>query len=96
VCPTDEVGTIVLKDGTRRFERIVPYFHNKPKKEWKLATFNARAETIEKLATFRNIWQRNRCLIPASGYYQLHRKNPDDKKKKPQPCEPGGRYKAAT
>ena len=31
------------------------------------------AETIEKLPTFRGIWQRHRCLIPASGYYEWHR-----------------------
>ena len=89
VCPTDDVGAVLMRDGKRRFERmrwgIIPFFHKKPKKEWKLATFNARGETIEKLSTFRNIWQRNRCLIPASGYYEWHRKNPDDKKEKPQP-----------
>jgi len=89
VCPTDPVGTIVLRDGKRDFERmrwgIIPFFHKKPKKEWKLATFNARAETIEKLSTFRGIWQRHRCLIPASGYYEWNKKNPDDKKEKPQP-----------
>jgi len=45
VCPTQEVGTIVLRDGRRRFERmrwgIIPWFHKKPMKEWKSATFNA-------------------------------------------------------
>src|SRR5262249_16233999 len=51
----------------------------------KVATFNARAETIEKLPTFRGIWTRNRCLIPASGYYEWHYRNPADKKEKPQP-----------
>src|SRR5262249_46264769 len=89
VCPPDPVGAIVLRDGRRHFARrrwgIIPFFHNKPKKERNLATFNARAETIEKLPTFRGIWQRNRCLIPASGYYEWNKKNPDDKKEKPQP-----------
>jgi hypothetical protein len=50
----------------------LPFFHKKPKKEWKSTTFNARAETIQKLPTFRNIWQRHRCLIPAFGYYEWH------------------------
>ena len=38
---------------------VIPFFHKKPKKEWKLATFNARAETIENLPTFRGIWKEN-------------------------------------
>jgi putative SOS response-associated peptidase YedK len=89
VCPTDEVGTIVMRDGRRRFARmrwgIIPFFHKQPKKEWKSATFNARAETIEKLPTFRNIWRRSRCLIPASGYYEWNYRDPANKKEKPQP-----------
>jgi putative SOS response-associated peptidase YedK len=48
------------------FERmrrgIVPFFHKKPIKEWRAATFNSRAEEIEVRPTFRNIWKRNRCL----------------------------------
>ena len=89
VCPTQDVGTIVLRDGRRRFERmrwgIIPWFHKKPMKEWKSATFNARAETIEKLPTFRNIWHRNRCLIPVSGYYEWHHRVGAPKGEKPQP-----------
>ena len=30
-------------------------------------------------------FKRTRCLIPASGYYEWHYANPDDKKEKPQP-----------
>ena len=36
----------------------------------KLATFNARAETIETKPFFRGAFKRNRCLIPVSGYYE--------------------------
>jgi putative SOS response-associated peptidase YedK len=89
VCPTQPVATIVQQQGRRAFELmrwgIIPWFHKKPIKEWKSATFNARAETIEKLPTFRNIWKRNRCLIPVSGYYEWHYDEPQNKKKKPQP-----------
>jgi len=53
VCPTQEVGTIVLRDGRRRFERmrwgIIPWFHKKPIKEWKSATFNASIESASML-----------------------------------------------
>lgn len=32
--------------------------------------FNARAETIDTLQSFRDSFRRSRCLIPASGFYE--------------------------
>ena len=64
---------------------IIPAFHRGAAKDWKAATFNARSETVEQLRTFRNIWRRNRCLIPVSGYYEWHRPDGVPKKQPPQP-----------
>ena len=35
-----------------------------------MATFNARAETVETKPFFRDAFKRTRCLIPMSGYYE--------------------------
>ncbi len=41
-----------------------------PLKELRVATFNARAETVETKPVFRDAFKRTRCLIPMSGYYE--------------------------
>jgi hypothetical protein len=43
---------------------------SKPLKELRMATFNARAETVETKPVFRDAFKRTRCLIPMSGYYE--------------------------
>jgi putative SOS response-associated peptidase YedK len=74
VCPTTTIDTIVSNDGPRVLERmrwgLVPGWWPKPLKELKLATFNARAETVDKKRMFRSAFKRKRCLIPVSGYYE--------------------------
>jgi putative SOS response-associated peptidase YedK len=74
VCPTTTIDAIVETDGQRTLERmrwgLVPSWWSKPLKELKLATFNARAETVAQKPFFRGPFKRNRCLIPVSGYYE--------------------------
>jgi putative SOS response-associated peptidase YedK len=74
VCPTTAIDTIVEADGKRRLEPmrwgLIPAWWSKPLKELRLATFNARAETVEEKPFFRGAFKRNRCLIPVSGYYE--------------------------
>ena len=89
VCPTDPVPVIIPNFDQRQLILmrwgLVPSWWSKPLKELRLATFNARAETVQEKPFFRDAFKRSRCLIPASGYYEWHYENPDDKKEKPQP-----------
>lgn len=36
----------------------------------KFATFNAKAETLEKSSTFREPFARRRCVVPITGFYE--------------------------
>jgi len=74
VCPTDPVDVVTERDGKRdlvpmRWD-LVPWWWSKPLKELRMATFNARAETVETKPVFRDAFKRSRCLIPMSGYYE--------------------------
>ena len=76
ICPTTQVDAVVFQDDKRRLQSmrwgLIPNWWNKPLKEMKLATFNARAETVAEKPMFRSAFKRNRCLMPASGYYEWH------------------------
>jgi putative SOS response-associated peptidase YedK len=73
VCPTTTIDTIIGQDGNRRLVPmrwgLVPGWWSKSLKDLKLATFNARAETVATKPFFRSSFKRTRCLIPVSGYY---------------------------
>jgi putative SOS response-associated peptidase YedK len=73
-CPTDPADTIVEHDGQRhlvemRWE-LVPYWWRKPLKELRMASFNARVETVATKPFFREPFKNKRCLMPVSGYYE--------------------------
>ena len=74
VCPTTKIDAVIERDGKRTLERmrwgLVSSWWSKPLKELRLATFNARAETVATKPMFQSAFKRNRCLIPVSGYYE--------------------------
>jgi putative SOS response-associated peptidase YedK len=73
-CPTDPADTIVKHDGKRELVEmrwgLVPFWWSKPLKELRLATFNARVETVTTRPFFREPFKKKRCLMPVSGYYE--------------------------
>jgi putative SOS response-associated peptidase YedK len=49
---------------------LIPGWWSKPLKEMRLATFNARSDTVASMPMFREAFKKRRCLIPASGFYE--------------------------
>jgi putative SOS response-associated peptidase YedK len=74
ICPTTTVDVVICCDNQRVLVPmrwgLIPAWWKKPLKEMRLATFNARAETIAEKSMFRDSFQRRRCLMPVSGYYE--------------------------
>jgi putative SOS response-associated peptidase YedK len=71
VCLTDPVDVVTADKRLVPMRwGLIPRWWSKTIKEAKIATFNARAETIETKPFFRDAFKRSRCLIPMSGYYE--------------------------
>jgi putative SOS response-associated peptidase YedK len=75
ICPTDTIDVVIRVGGERVLTPmrwgLVPRWWDKSPREMRLATFNARAETLTGRPMFRGPFQHGgRCLIPASGYYE--------------------------
>jgi putative SOS response-associated peptidase YedK len=74
VCPTDPMDVVTAAEGKREVVimrwGLIPWWWSKRLKELRMATFNARAETVETKPVFRDAFKRARCLIPMSGYYE--------------------------
>jgi putative SOS response-associated peptidase YedK len=74
IAPTQMAPIIRHDDG--QFEAamarwgLVPHFWNKPLKEMKYSTFNAKSETASRAASFRGPLKSRRCIVPALGFYE--------------------------
>ncbi|HVK19200.1 MAG TPA: SOS response-associated peptidase [Fimbriiglobus sp.] len=78
IAPTQIVAVVGLKpDGRTRGLAslrwgLVPSWANDPKRPM----FNAKAETVHRLPTFRDSFKSRRCLIPADGFYEWPKTGP--------------------
>ena len=74
IAPTTEVP--ILVDGQELKQSrwwLVPSWSKDGK--FAFSTFNARSETLETAATFRNLVFRQRCLVPFSFFYEWKTEN---------------------
>lgn len=71
IAPTQQVA-IIVEDGVKRLISVrwglVPYWAESLATGNKL--INARAETIDKKAAFKEAFQKRRCLVVADGFYE--------------------------
>ena len=72
--PTQSVSMAYMHNDILRADAarwwFVPHWHRGPAADWKATTFNTKIETAHEKPSFRTAWERGRCIIPASGYYE--------------------------
>jgi len=73
--PTDRIPVIELIDDQRNKITLmrwglIPNFIKDFDTIKKYSMFNARSESLEEKASFQNLLNTNRCLIPASAFYE--------------------------
>lgn len=73
IAPTQILPVCTLADGGPGLESmrwgLLPHWAKDAKKAY--STINARAETVRTAPAFRDAWKRDqRCLVPASGWYE--------------------------
>lgn len=72
VAPTNEVYTVIEHEGVRTLDvsrwGLIPFWAKDTKIGNKM--INARAETIATKNAFRKPFQRQRCIIPADGFFE--------------------------
>lgn len=83
IAPTQPIMSIWNEAGNRKLKLarwgLVPHWVKDPR-EFPLL-INARSETIAEKPAFRDSFKHQRCIVPASGYYEWH----TDSKGKKQP-----------
>tara|TARA_B100000579_G_scaffold325531_1_gene275335 strand:- start:151 stop:840 length:690 start_codon:yes stop_codon:yes gene_type:complete len=77
IAPSQDIYTLRLTPSRREKKLgrmhwgLVPSWAQDPKIAFRL--INARSETVENKPSFRDAFRSQRCLIPASGYYEWKR-----------------------
>lgn len=73
IAPTTTIDVVVGGEGSRQLIPmrwgLIPWWWQKTIKDIP-STFNARAETVAGRPMFRDAFERFRCIVPASGYYE--------------------------
>jgi putative SOS response-associated peptidase YedK len=75
IAPTQMIPTVVNFADERQIVDMrwgfIPHWYSSPTDGPLL--INARSETIDEKPAFKGAFERRRCLVPASGFYEWHR-----------------------
>ena len=75
IAPSQAIPIVRMGDSGRELLLatwgLVPHWSREPKTKY--STINARAETVAEKPAFRDAFKRQRCLIPATGFYEWQR-----------------------
>lgn len=84
VAPSQAIPTVVTRDGRRRLEPMIWGFHPAWMDDSRRIPppINAKAETLLEKGMWKGALLRNRCVIPADGFYEW-RSVPGRKAKQP-------------
>ncbi len=91
VAPTQPAPVVTLRDGVRTVEMmrwgLVPHWASSERGKRPRLMINARVESLDAKAVFRDALQRRRCLVPADGFFEWkHRSSSQTARTaKPQP-----------
>jgi putative SOS response-associated peptidase YedK len=95
VAPTQPAPVVIANDGKRMIELmrwgLLPHWAGKAGAKPPLM-INARVETIQEKAVYRDALARKRCLVPADGFFEWKR---DGKLKLPMYIHPEPRHTIA-
>ncbi|HXN06323.1 MAG TPA: SOS response-associated peptidase, partial [Nitrospiria bacterium] len=83
--PTQETLVLRAADAERRFDSmrwgLVPIWANDVKSANRYSVINAKAEEITEKRSFKGAFERRRCIVPVTGFFEWQKA--DDGRKKP-------------
>jgi putative SOS response-associated peptidase YedK len=77
ICPTHLCLALVVTEGTLTFRNLrwglVPSWAGSVKDADKYSMINAKSEEVTEKRSYRAAFQRRRCIVPVSGFYEWQR-----------------------
>lgn len=74
IAPTDLAPVVRPANGGVELRRLrwglIPWYHTRSVKDWKFLTTNARYETLGTTKPFESAFEKRRCLVPVSRFFE--------------------------
>ncbi|MFI5304086.1 MAG: SOS response-associated peptidase [Nitrospiria bacterium] len=84
MAPTQETLILIVKDGERQFNLmrwgLVPFWAKDVKSADRYSMINAKAEEITEKRSFKAAFEKRRCIIPMSGFFEWKKEGTARKK----------------